>query len=80
MKRIIDSFKPRNGANTANVLLLGQISAGKSSFVNSVDSIYRGKISSKACIGSFGHSVTIKVNRKLNKFCVLMYNILKFIY
>nr|XP_034306974.1 interferon-induced protein 44-like [Crassostrea gigas] len=53
------------GVTAANVLLIGQIGAGKSSFFNSVNSIFRGKITSKARSGSFEHSLTT-VYRKYN--------------
>nr|XP_022300549.1 interferon-induced protein 44-like isoform X2 [Crassostrea virginica] len=60
MKENLLAYKPVSEANVtaANILLLGQIGAGKSSFFNSVNSISRGKITSKACSGSFEHSVT----------------------
>eukprot|EP00105_Crassostrea_gigas_P030110 XP_011452313.1 PREDICTED: interferon-induced protein 44-like isoform X4 [Crassostrea gigas] len=53
------------GVTAANILLIGQIGAGKSSFFNSVNSIFRGKITSKARSGSFEHSLTT-VYRKYN--------------
>nr|XP_022301480.1 interferon-induced protein 44-like isoform X1 [Crassostrea virginica] len=62
MRQSLETYKPNRRPNvgTANILLLGQIGAGKSSFFNTVNSIFRGKITSQACIGSFGHSVTLK--------------------
>eukprot|EP00105_Crassostrea_gigas_P032065 XP_011454941.1 PREDICTED: interferon-induced protein 44-like [Crassostrea gigas] len=59
-KKSLLAYKPLTETNVgaANILLIGQIGAGKSSFFNSVNSIFRGKISSKACSGSFEHSVT----------------------
>ncbi|XP_065936839.1 interferon-induced protein 44-like [Magallana gigas] len=53
------------GVTAASILLIGQIGAGKSSFFNSVNSIFRGKITSKARSGSFEHSLTT-VYRKYN--------------
>nr|XP_022300550.1 interferon-induced protein 44-like [Crassostrea virginica]XP_022300551.1 interferon-induced protein 44-like [Crassostrea virginica]XP_022300552.1 interferon-induced protein 44-like [Crassostrea virginica] len=60
IKENLLAYKPVSEANitAANILLLGQIGAGKSSFFNSVNTIFRGKISSKACSGNFEHSVT----------------------
>ncbi|XP_056000058.1 interferon-induced protein 44-like isoform X2 [Ostrea edulis] len=60
LKENLIDYKPVTEAKTtaANILLIGQIGAGKSSFFNSVNSIFRGKITSKACSGSFEHSVT----------------------
>lgn len=49
------------GVTAANILLIGQIGVGKSSFFNSVNSIFRGKITSKARSGSFQHSLTTVV-------------------
>ncbi|XP_065936844.1 interferon-induced protein 44-like [Magallana gigas] len=53
------------GVTAANILLIGQIGAGKSSFFNSVNSIFCRKITSKARSGSFEHSLTT-VYRKYN--------------
>ncbi|XP_062611391.1 interferon-induced protein 44-like, partial [Saccostrea cucullata] len=60
LKKSLVDYKPLPGTNVsaANILLIGQIGAGKSSFFNSVNSIFRGKITSKASSGSFEHSVT----------------------
>ncbi|XP_034306975.2 interferon-induced protein 44-like isoform X2 [Magallana gigas] len=55
----------KTGVTAANILLIGQIGAGKSSFFNSVNSIFRGKITNKARSGSFEHSLTT-VYRKYN--------------
>ena len=63
IKENLIAYKPVSETNVtaANILLLGQIGAGKSSFFNSINSIFRGKITSKACSGSFEHSVTTTV-------------------
>lgn len=63
LKDALVAYKPAEGADVraANILLLGQIGAGKSTFFNSVNSIFRGRITSKACSGSFEHSVTTMV-------------------
>ncbi|XP_048743912.2 interferon-induced protein 44-like [Ostrea edulis] len=60
LRQSLIKYKPVAEVNVpaANILLVGQIGAGKSSFFNSVNSIFRGKITSKACSGSFEHSVT----------------------
>ena len=44
-----------------NVLLLGEIGAGKSSFFNSVNSVFRGFVTSLASAGSMQRSVTTQV-------------------
>ena len=63
LKDALVAYKPAEDADVraANILLLGQIGAGKSSFFNSVNSIFRGRITSKACSESFEHSVTTMV-------------------
>ncbi|XP_062573039.1 interferon-induced protein 44-like [Saccostrea cucullata] len=60
VKELIVDFEPESDAelSAVNILLIGQIGAGKSSFFNSVNSIFRGKITSKARSGSFEHSLT----------------------
>ncbi|XP_061187448.1 interferon-induced protein 44-like [Saccostrea echinata] len=65
LKESIVDFEPENEAklSAVNVLLIGQIGAGKSSFFNSVNSIFRGKITSKARSGSFEHSLTTVFRR-----------------
>lgn len=44
-----------------NVLLVGQIGAGKSSLLNTMNSIFKGEISSRAWAGSSENSVTTSV-------------------
>lgn len=62
LKGDILNYQPeRSSVSTANILLVGQIGAGKSSVFNSVNSIFRGKITGKARSGSFEHSLTIAV-------------------
>ncbi|XP_048739753.2 interferon-induced protein 44-like isoform X2 [Ostrea edulis] len=60
LKEAVVDYEPESETNVtaANILLIGQIGAGKSSFFNSVNSIFRGKITSKARSGSFEHSLT----------------------
>eukprot|EP00105_Crassostrea_gigas_P030109 XP_011452310.1 PREDICTED: interferon-induced protein 44-like [Crassostrea gigas] len=58
-KELVDySLGGETGVPAANILLIGQIGAGKSSFFNSVNSTFRGKIANKARCGSFEHSLT----------------------
>ena len=54
IKENLLAYRPVSESNVtaANILLLGQIGAGKSSFFNSLNSFFRGKIISKACSGS----------------------------
>ncbi|XP_078309352.1 interferon-induced protein 44-like [Crassostrea virginica] len=60
MKENLLAYKPVAEANVqaANILLLGPIGSGKSSFFNSINSIFSKRITSKACSGSFEHCVT----------------------
>ncbi|XP_041346915.1 interferon-induced protein 44-like, partial [Gigantopelta aegis] len=41
-----------------NILLIGQVGAGKSSFFNSVNSVFRDRVTSKARSGGAEHSLT----------------------
>lgn len=41
-----------------NILLVGQVGAGKSSFFNTIKSIFRGHITSQAVAGEAAHSLT----------------------
>jgi hypothetical protein len=45
-------------------LLVGQVGAGKSSFFNTINSIFRGYITSQACSGNAEHSLTTVVSKK----------------
>ncbi|XP_078341221.1 interferon-induced protein 44-like [Crassostrea virginica] len=60
IKEKLVTYKPSARANveTSNILLLGEIGAGKSSFFNSLNSAFRGKLTCNACCGGFGHSAT----------------------
>lgn len=57
---LVSSYKPLPDMKISevNILLVGQINAGKSSFFNSLNSIFRGEISSRACAGTSPHSLT----------------------
>lgn len=50
-----------------NILLLGPIGAGKSSFFNTIDSIFRGRMAMKARAGSLQNSLTKRVSGKSMK-------------
>lgn len=60
LKETLLDYKPMTEANVsaANILLIGQTGAGKSSFFNSINSIFRGKIINRAVTGRSEHSVT----------------------
>ena len=59
---ILNCTPVNENVSAANILLIGQIGAGKSSVLNSLNSIYRGKITSRALCGSFEHSLTTTVS------------------
>ncbi|XP_028260603.1 interferon-induced protein 44-like [Parambassis ranga] len=55
----IKVYKPTNSSvSQARVLLIGAVGAGKSSFFNSVNSVFRGHVTSQAIAGSFSTSLT----------------------
>uniref|UniRef100_A0AAY4A1V5 TLDc domain-containing protein n=1 Tax=Denticeps clupeoides TaxID=299321 RepID=A0AAY4A1V5_9TELE len=57
----IKSWKPIiTSVSKAQVLLVGPVGAGKSSFFNSLSSVFRGHVTSQAVTGSAGTSVTTK--------------------
>lgn len=58
MDSIADWKPPINSVTQARVLLVGQVGAGKSSFFNSVCSIYKGHVTSQANTGTAGTSLT----------------------
>lgn len=59
----IRAYKPyMNNVPQYRVLILGPIGAGKSSFFNSVNSTFRGYVTSQAIAGSDSTSVTMQVS------------------
>ncbi|XP_060583836.1 interferon-induced protein 44-like [Ruditapes philippinarum] len=60
LKRYAESYRPPDGLDveTANILVLGPVGAGKSSLFNTVASVYRGHISDQAVSGSAEKSIT----------------------
>ncbi|XP_053383550.1 interferon-induced protein 44-like [Mercenaria mercenaria] len=54
------TFKPVQDLqiSEARILMLGPVGAGKSSFYNTIDSIYRGRITQRACSGSAEQSLS----------------------
>jgi signal recognition particle receptor subunit beta len=62
----IVSFKPIPDLKVtdARVLIIGPVGAGKSSFFNTINSIFRGRITQKARSGSAEQSLTTAVSIK----------------
>lgn len=65
----IKSYAPPvdSGVPKVRVLLIGPVGAGKSSFFNSISSVFRGHVTNQAIAGSSTTSLTTKVS-----FCLLM--------
>lgn len=63
LKRDVEEYIPLEETNVdqVKILLTGQVKAGKSSFINTIISIFKGAISSQAPSGSTGKSLTTKV-------------------
>lgn len=71
-------YEPNNAdVQHLRILLHGPVGAGKSSFINSVDSVLRGKITGRALTdGNMdGRSFTKKVRLLRNTFCSKFYNL-----
>uniref|UniRef100_A0A8C8DFH7 Interferon-induced protein 44-like n=1 Tax=Oryzias sinensis TaxID=183150 RepID=A0A8C8DFH7_9TELE len=61
----IRTYRPLNSSVTqARVLLIGAVGAGKSSFFNSLNSIFRGHVTSQAISGSCSTSLTTQAGRE----------------
>ncbi|XP_052759942.1 interferon-induced protein 44-like [Mya arenaria] len=60
LKEEIATFKPQSDLDLTDirVLLLGPVGTGKSSFYNTVNSVFRGRISQRARCGTSAHSIT----------------------
>lgn len=65
LKDFVSRYKPLPDMKISevNILLVGQINAGKSSFFNTLNSIFRGEISARACAGSSQHSLTTDLRK-----------------
>ncbi|XP_062622114.1 interferon-induced protein 44-like [Saccostrea cucullata] len=65
LRDFIRSFSPLKDSKVSevNILLIGQVGAGKSSLLNTFNSIFRGEISSRAWTGSAQHSLTTSFNK-----------------
>lgn len=63
LKNVIKNYKPDiKTVHQARVLLVGPVGSGKSSFFNSINSAFRGNMTSQAIAGTAGKSVTTQVN------------------
>lgn len=63
LMKSVCSYKPGcTEATEARVLLLGPVGSGKSSFISSVQSVFNGRVTNRAMVGSFSTSFTKKVS------------------
>ncbi|KAK7904026.1 hypothetical protein WMY93_016633 [Mugilogobius chulae] len=61
LKKNIQLYSPDvRGVKEARVLMVGQVGAGKSSFFNSINSAFRGNMTSQAIAGTAGKSLTVQ--------------------
>ncbi|XP_053373899.1 interferon-induced protein 44-like [Mercenaria mercenaria] len=62
LKDEIITFKPvpELNFNEARIALIGPVGAGKSSFYNTIDSVFRERVTQRACSGSAEQSITTK--------------------
>ncbi|KAJ8370286.1 hypothetical protein SKAU_G00103140 [Synaphobranchus kaupii] len=61
------SYKPScDSVSQARVLLLGPVGAGKSSFISSVHSVFSGRVTNRAMVGTSSTSFTQKVAQQNN--------------
>ncbi|CAG2238099.1 unnamed protein product [Mytilus edulis] len=60
LKERVERYKPLKELNVpqARILLVGQVGAGKTSFFNTINSVFRGYITRQACSGNAEHSLT----------------------
>merc|ERR1712012_1313924 len=67
LKDEIQTFELTKGAGIdyVNVLLIGEISAGKSSFFNSVESVFTGRVTTRAGVGLSDGSLTTQYRKYL---------------
>ncbi len=61
MKTVLNYKPDIKTVQQARVLLVGPVGAGKSSFFNSINSVFRGNMTSQAIAGTAGKSVTTQV-------------------
>ncbi|KAK9980575.1 hypothetical protein ABG768_000169, partial [Culter alburnus] len=70
LKKKLENFSPSDpNVKDIKILVAGQVGAGKSSFINSIDSVFKGRISSRALVSSSaGDSVSF--TQKLKGFTI----------
>ncbi|XP_063747335.1 interferon-induced protein 44 [Eleginops maclovinus] len=62
LMKTVSSYRPScNEGNQARVLLLGPVGSGKSSFISSVQSVFNGRVTNRAMVGTSSTSFTKKL-------------------
>ena len=70
--KTIQAYKPDiKTVQQARALVVGPVGAGKSSFFNSINSVFRGNMTSQAIAGTAGKSVTTQVLAPVLLFVIL---------
>ncbi|XDV14548.1 hypothetical protein PO909_014783, partial [Leuciscus waleckii] len=71
VKEKLENFSPSSpDVKDIKILVAGQVGAGKSSFINSVDSAFQGRISSRALAGSVAGGDSHSFTRNLKEFTI----------
>lgn len=78
MEAIQDYTPAIKTTHQARVLLVGPVGAGKSSFFNSINSAFRGNMTSQAIAGTAGKSVTTQVLAQVLLFVINLCFCLKY--
>jgi len=63
LKEEVENLRPSDSVDNFRLLLVGPVGSGKSSFINTVASVFRGRITQRAMVGENVHSVTTAVSR-----------------
>ena len=73
LKSEIENFTPPKQVQVpqARILVIGPVGAGKSSFFNTVASIFRGRVTRQASSGSAENSITSQVSWDFQKYIKL---------
>ncbi|XP_026179139.1 interferon-induced protein 44-like isoform X4 [Mastacembelus armatus] len=61
LMKTVSSYTASCGDCPARILLLGPVGSGKSSFISSVQSVFKGRVTNRAMVGSFSTGFTKKL-------------------
>ena len=65
---------PSDALENFRLLLVGPVGSGKSSFCNTVASVFRGRITQRAMVGEGAHSVTTAVRERCVAGFILLFD------